>query len=616
MVIHGLHLRGVKLVSALATCCIVLALTDAESQVWNSTLNNRQWTDSTYWSPTSVPNAVDASATLGNIITTNRSIQVSSGVTLGTLDFSSTNYRYILSGSGSLTFETSGGPAEITASGTGGGGNGYRINLPLILESDLEVDAGAPLQINNSISGVGGLSKSGNGIVRLTGSSANSFSGNTTVESGALHLQKSGGATALAGPVTIGDGVGATDSAMLRIQNSEQISDTSDVTILSDGRLQINNNRVETIRSLDSSDSTARVHLANSSSRIIVDSGVGGPDSNYGGLITGSGRLRKDGDATLTLSGNNSYSGRTEIFGGKVSIDADNRLGAAPGSFVQTQVTLDSGGTLQTTDTFTLNSNRGVRVQNGGGGIETAAGTTLTYGGRITGSADFTKSGEGTLQVTGSGTNNYSGTTTISEGTMVLAKNSGVQAIGSGDIFLQDGGTLLLENSNQIANSTALELAGGTFSTGTGWSESLGPLTLTSDSTISLGSAAHLLQFASANLVSWVPGASLTIFGWEGAAESSGTAGQIRFASIPSFTQAQLNNISFSGYGVGAMLVGDELVPVAVPEAQSLIAAVLLIAFVFWRDRARIVFFMRTAIRAQRRTSLPPASPSRWLDAG
>jgi len=558
------------------------------SQVWNTTANNRQWTDALNWSPASVPDGVDASATLGNIITSNRNIIISAPVTVGSLDFSSTNRRYTLNGTGSLIFENSSGTATITTSGTGGGGEGYRINVPLTLNSSLELDAAAPIRIDGAITGTGGLAIDAAGLVQFRGSNANTYTGDTVIESGELRLRQSNNITAIAGDITIGDGAGLAGSANLRVQSRNQIADSSDVTIESDGRLIINNNRTEQIRSLNSSAATAEVDLLNGNSRIVVGSGAGNPDSSFAGQITGSGRLRKDGDGTLTLSGNNTYEGRTEVYGGTLSIDSDERLGTAPASTVQSGVLLQTGGTLQTTNDFELNANRGVRLQSGGGSIETTAGTTLTYGGRITGGSDLEKSGSGTLRLTGSGSNSYLGTTTISDGTIALAKDSGIQAIGRGDITIQSGGTLLLENSNQIRTDTDLTLSGGSFSTGAGFDEGLGALTLTSDSTISLGSAAHLLRFASANLASWTPGAQLTIFGWQGAAESPGTAGRIIFTNTPAFSPSQLNNISFSGYGVGALLVGNELVPVAVPEAHTVLTALALGTIVCWRERRRL----------------------------
>ena len=50
-------------------------------------------------------------------------------------------------------------------------------------------------------------------------------------------------------------------------------------------------------------------------------------DSIYAGELSGSGRLTKTGAGILTLSGNSSYQGGTEVTGGGLSISSDTNLG-------------------------------------------------------------------------------------------------------------------------------------------------------------------------------------------------------------------------------------------------------------------------------------------------
>ena len=115
------------------------------------------------------------------------------------------------------------------------------------------------------------------------------------------------------------------------------------------------------------------------------------------GLIAGADTaLTKAGAGTLTLSGTNTYTGATRIDGGLLSIGADANLGTAPGAATPDHLTFD-GGTLQTTATFALNANRGVTFNAGGGTIETASATTLTYGGIAAGAGSLTKTGTGDL---------------------------------------------------------------------------------------------------------------------------------------------------------------------------------------------------------------------------
>ncbi len=82
--------------------------------------------------------------------------------------------------------------------------------------------------ISATMTGSGRTTKSGEGTLTLSGSTSNTRNGTTTVNAGTLELNKSGGATAIAGNLVIGDTSG-TDT--VKILADEQIADTATVTL-------------------------------------------------------------------------------------------------------------------------------------------------------------------------------------------------------------------------------------------------------------------------------------------------------------------------------------------------------------------------------------------------
>ena len=193
----------------------------------------------------------------------------------------------------------------------------------------------------------------------------------------------------------------------------------------------------------------------------------------FSGVFNGANTFTKVGSGTLTLSGDNStasYTGRIIIDAGTISISSDNNLGS-PNTLDADRLTLQ-GGTLQTTASFTLNTNRGITLSTDGGTINTNTGTTLTYGGVITGSTAFTKSGAGTLVLTA--TNTFTGNITISAGTLKI-DGTGTLESGNYDGTISNAGTLHY-------SSTTDQTLGGVIS-------STGALTKDETSTLTLSAA-------------------------------------------------------------------------------------------------------------------------------
>jgi fibronectin-binding autotransporter adhesin len=209
--------------------------------------------------------------------------------------------------------------------------------------------------------------------------------------------------------------------------------------------------------------------LKNSSSTAsTVTVGAIGSSSSFTGIIdAGAGTLNliKTGNGTLTLGGASTFTGKTTISGGILSINADNRLGASPGSSVANQLILD-GGTLASTANFTIGGNRGTQLSSSGGSIQTAEATTLTMWSPISGSGSLSKTGSGTLHL--NAYNSFSGGFFIQEGAVTTAATA--NRFNPGSAITIDSGASLTISANQaigtLAGAGTMTLSAGTLSLG------------------------------------------------------------------------------------------------------------------------------------------------------
>lgn len=137
--------------------------------------------------------------------------------------------------------------------------------------------------------------------------------------------------------------------------------------------------------------------------------------------------------------------------------------------------------------------------------VTAASGTSLTLSGVISQTSagrTLTADGPGTVTLSGTAANTYTGLTTASAGTLNLNKTAGVNAIGTGGLQIDSGATTVLMASNQIAD-TATVTANGTFTLGT-FSETVGALT--GSGSVTVGAGSTLTIGASNNLSSTFTG--------------------------------------------------------------------------------------------------------------
>lgn len=197
------------------------------------------------------------------------------------------------------------------------------------------------------------------------------------------------------------------------------------------------------------------------------------------GAVVGAGRLGKEGDGTLLLTGSNSYTGGTHVKGGTLRAGSAQAFGSPSGVMI-----IETGGRLEL---------GGYDVTVGGlfgGGLIDLGGNTLTsngvssnaFTGRITGTGGLTRTGNWTQVLSGCA-NDYTGKTTISGGGTLA-----VDCIGNGGAASGIGASSNA-SANLVFNNGTLGYSGGSVTTDRGFTLQGGT------GAINVGDAAAILNF-------------------------------------------------------------------------------------------------------------------------
>ena len=208
--------------------------------------------------------------------------------------------------------------------------------------------------------------------------------------------------------------------------------------------------------------------------------GTGGPDLTYGGTISGSGSVAVDSTGTVALTGINTFSGGVTI-GGTLSVARDSNLGAAGGNLVLSYGTLETTGSFSTSRNVVLQNFGNIQTDSGsdfsisgdisGSGELTKEGAgTLTVTGtnKYTGGTGVTS---GTLRATtmlpGDATVGFGGTLDAVPSIQNDLSNTGTVAVHGGDTTVggnySNTGTLAVSLGSKLAVNGTATLSGGTL---------------------------------------------------------------------------------------------------------------------------------------------------------
>ena len=249
------------------------------------------------------------------------------------------------------------------------------------------------------------------------------------------------------------------------------------------GTLQLNGTIGPTALTINSA-GTLVVGAGGSIAGNVTDKGVFAVNRSgvfsYGGIISGTGVFQQLGSGTTVLSGVNTYSGGTTISAGVVQVK-----NSTPGtsSSVGTGAVTLNGGTFQA-GANNLTFSNAFALNTAGGSVDTNS-NTLTLSGAMAngnGAGALTKIGAGTLILTG--TNSYSGGTTITAGTLQLG-NGGTTGSILGDVV--DNGTFAINHSNTFTFGNAISGTGAFAQNGTGITVLTGTNTYGGGTTITAG---------------------------------------------------------------------------------------------------------------------------------
>ena len=207
-------------------------------------------------------------------------------------------------------------PIVVSTLSTIGGGSFFNLEGNIVLNANLQLTNGGFLTLSGAISGTGGLIVDGfPGYAILSGTTANTFTGPTTVIGGDLELDKSAGVNAL-GSSTLSLGGGAFPS--LSWSANDQINGGASVYLGASSSLSTNGH-ADTLHSLTGIGSVNDTSTTGTGLTV-----TGNGPMVFSGTVSGSGLLSYDGSGSLTLAGaSTSFTGQLDAQAGTLLVDAD-----------------------------------------------------------------------------------------------------------------------------------------------------------------------------------------------------------------------------------------------------------------------------------------------------
>jgi autotransporter-associated beta strand protein len=361
---------------------------------------NGTWSNAANWSGGSVPTSGELGGTVVKFGSNTTSSMNIFGLVVDQIDFTGANNT--INGTTPLAINGETLAQNIVSQGAG---NTLATGLPLVLAGEelVEVTSGAGmLTIGGAISGEPGLAFVGTGgsFALTAGNIGNTYTGPTTIASGAVYIATANGVVFAGSSVTVGTGSGPGAELILNHQSSD-ISPNTAVTVNSDGVFEFED-EIDSAKSLTvNGGSVQHVGALNMVGPLVMSGGTIGLGTSTlsgflsaGSLTMAGGTIGASGTGTLKLSGNIQA---TSAPSGPATIASGLQLAASP------TVTVTPGVAPELRVTGVISETGGPR--------------------------GITKTGTGTMLT--SGQNTYTGTTTVNAGALLAdGSQGGAFAVG------------------------------------------------------------------------------------------------------------------------------------------------------------------------------------------
>lgn len=395
----------------------------------------------------------------------------------------------------------------------------FNINTTMTASETFDIADGGTLDFSgvitvNNFGGGYGVTKTGGGTLRYSGSSANLYNGGTVINAGTLVLAKSDDVISSNGSVIVGDN---TNGATLQVEGTNQFWVGADVTVnegstfdvgsysqfisnlnLQGSTVQIDDagilstfvgvNTYSTSNNIMSAiQGLGALKIDNSSNTFTIadDAELGvelSISANIQGQFLNSG-LNMNGPGTVAISGNNTFGGDVTVNSGAIQVEGNNALGKTAGATTVASgaSVYFSGSGLSVAENFNIE----------GAGL-TASGAlgVLSGSNTLTGSVDMTNNSQigavygATLTIDGvidDGASTYNltiingstgrtvlGGSNLFDGDMVVSSgfvrgtndNSFGDAASSTSLNVQSGATLELVGGITIPGTKTIEISG------------------------------------------------------------------------------------------------------------------------------------------------------------